>query len=389
MQFDDTLHFWKYNFEMRKYELFGAIYRVVVKPIFFLFQPEDIHDFFLAFGRLAGKCYCLKKVFEAFFAYQDKRLEQNILGIFFRNPIGLSEGYDKDANILDMLPAIGFGFTQVGTVTYMPYGGNPKPRLTRLQKSKAILVNYGLKNIGVEKITKKLKKYKSIKIPYSISVGKTNSCDTTNLEDGIADYRNCYKVLIDENIGNFYTINISCPNTFGGEPFTTPEKLGRLLDVLMPMQSAKPVLLKMPINLSWEEFKTLLDVAVSKKVHGVIIGNLNKNHLDPSIKDVLPSGAKGGISGLPTRDLSNKLILETYKTYGKKLTIIGVGGVFTAEDAYEKIKRGASLVQLITGLIYGGPQIVGAINKGLVALLQKDGYNNISEAIGTHHDLKK
>jgi len=374
---------------MKKYDLFKKVYQTIVKPVFFFIPPENIHEFFLSFGNIAGRCICFQKLVELLFSYQNKKLEQTILDINFKNPVGLSEGYDKDAKLLDMLPSIGFGFTQVGTVTYKPYEGNPKPWLTRLQKSKAILVNYGLKNIGVFEIIKKLKGYKKIMIPYSVSVGKTNSCDTTNLDDGIADYQSCYKALIDAGVGNFFTLNISCPNTFGGEPFTTPEKLERLLAVLMPMQSDKPVFLKMPINLPWDEFKTLLDVAVSNKVQGVIIGNLNKNHKDPNVKDILPGDAKGGISGLPTKELSNNLISETYKLYRKKLIIIGVGGIFSAEDAYEKIKRGASLVQLITGLIYCGPQTVGAINNGLVTLLQKDGYNSIGEAIGQYHELKK
>jgi len=374
---------------MKKYDLFKSVYQAIVKPVFFFIPPDNIHEFFLSFGNIAGKCICLRKLVEALFSYQNNKLEQNIFGINFKNPVGLSEGYDKDAKLLNMLPSIGFGFTQIGTVTYEPYEGNPKPWLTRLKKSKAILVNYGLKNIGVFGIIKKLKGYKKIKIPYSVSVGKTNSCDTTNLDDGIADYQNCYKALIDENIGTFYTINISCPNTFGGEPFTTPEKLEKLLNVLMPMQSNKPVFLKMPINLPWEQFKTLLNVSVSNNVHGVIIGNLNKNYKDPNVMDILPSNAKGGISGLPTKELSNNLISETYKSHGKKLKIIGVGGIFTAEDAYDKIKKGASLVQLITGLIYCGPQTVGAINSGLVMLLQKDGYNSIGDAVGKYHELKK
>ncbi|MFO0703586.1 MAG: quinone-dependent dihydroorotate dehydrogenase [Patescibacteria group bacterium] len=370
---------------MNKYSFYRLGYQLIAKPLFFLVKPEIIHDFFLEFGHLLGKCICAKKFFAFLFSYENKKLEQNVLGIHFRNPVGLSEGYDKDAKLLSILPSIGFGFTQVGTVTINPYEGNPKPWLVRLKKSKAILVNYGLKNIGIEKIAKRLKSYGKIKIPYSISIGKTNSCDTINLDDGIADYKKCFDFAIKSNLADFYTINISCPNTFGGEPFTTPEKLSRLLAVLMTMQSKKPVFLKMPINLPWEQFQTLLDEAVRQKVSGVIIGNLNKDHHDKSLVEILPENAKGGISGLPTKDLSNTLISETYKYYGDKLKIIGVGGIFTAHDAYDKIKRGATLLQIITGLIYQGPQTVGEINEGLVQLLEKDGYNNIGEAVGAYY----
>ncbi len=369
---------------MVHHKIIGAIYRQIAKPLFFLIPPEDIHDFFLMVGHLLGKCVCAKKFLSILFSYQDKKLEQTILGIHFRNPVGLSEGYDKDAKLLEILPSVGFGFTQVGTVTLHPYEGNPKPRLVRLPLSKAILVNYGLKNIGIEKIIKRILSYKNINIPYSISIGKTNSCETTGMEDGIKDYVECYRRAADASIGDFYTINISCPNTFGGEPFATPEKLERLLPEMMKVQDKKPVFLKMPINLAWSEFKLLLDVAVKYKISGVIIGNLNKDHKDPSvIEGEMADDAKGGISGKPTWDLSNSLISQTYKTYGKSLVIIGVGGIFTASDAYEKIRRGASLIQLIAGLIYGGPQTVAQINEGLAKMMEKDGYKNIEEAVGT------
>lgn len=371
---------------MIHHKVIGAIYRQVAKPLFFLVPPEDIHDFFLMFGHILGKCACMRRLLKFIFDYKNEKLEQEILGLRFANPVGLSEGYDKDAKLLEILPSIGFGFTQVGTVTLHPYGGNPKPRLTRLPKSKAILVNYGLKNIGVKQIIKKIKKYKNISLPYSISIGKTNSCDTTSIDKGIEDYVECYKKSVEACVGDFYTINISCPNTFGGEPFTTPDKLDRLLKEIRKCRNKKPIFIKMPINLSWEEFKSLLDVIVSNKIEGVIIGNLNKNHKDPSVKDMLAGDAKGGISGKPTWDLSNCLISQTYKVYGNSLVIIGVGGIFTASDAYEKIRRGASLVQLITGLVYGGPQTIAQINEELVMMMQKDGYKNISEAVGTYRE---
>ena len=153
----------------------------------------------------------------------------------------------------------------------------------------------------------------------------------------------------------------------------------------MSLKPKKPVFLKMPINLPWVKFKALLDLAIKYKVAGVIIGNLNKNRQDPVIKDAIPSYIKGSVSGLPTQKLSNELIAKTYKTYGQKLVIIGVGGIFSAADAYAKIQRGATLVQLITGMIYEGPQLIGDINRGLVSLLHHDGYTHLSQAIGSYH----
>jgi len=200
----------------------------------------------------------------------------------------------------------------------------------------------------------------------------------------MADYRECFEHFVKEDVGDFYTINISCPNTFGGEPFTTAEKLDKLLTALSTVKTDKPVFIKMPIDQPWEKFRKLLDVVVNYKIKGVIIGNLAKDRNTKALKDDLPDEIKGGMSGKLTWDLSNELISQTYKAYGKKLIIVGVGGIFSADDAYEKIKRGATLLQIITGLIFEGPQLIGEINKGLVERLKKDGYGNISEVVGTY-----
>ncbi|MCB9791003.1 quinone-dependent dihydroorotate dehydrogenase, partial [Candidatus Nomurabacteria bacterium] len=330
-----------------------------------------------------------KFVTKSLFSYiNEKYLAQEVCGIHFSNPIGLSAGFDKDANLQNILPSVGFGFMQIGSVTLHPYEGNPKPRLYRLPKSKALVVYYGLKNIGVKKIAQKLKGFRDKNFPVSISIAKTNSKDTCTTEEGCTDYKGCLEHLVENNIGDFYTINISCPNTFGGEPFTTPEKLDALLKGLRKIDIEKPLFVKMPINLVWEDFRKLLNVIVEYQCDGVIIGNLNKDHSSDLIKDKIPDGVKGGISGLPTKELSNNLISKTYSEYRDKLVIVGVGGVFSAEDAYEKIKLGASLVQLITGMIYKGPQLVGEINRDLVSFLKRDGYANLAEAVGEFHRKK-
>lgn len=373
---------------MSKYQVMGKIYEALVKPLFFLIPPETIHDIMIFFGHLVGRCWCARTLLKSIFYFKNEKLHQNIRGINFHSPVGLSEGFDKDAKLLAVLPSLGFGFTQVGTVTLLPYAGNPKPRLTRLPKSKAILVNYGLKNDGVEIITRRIKSYGKVDIPYSVSIGKTNSCDTVDIDAGIADYFGGLERCMKENVGDFYTINISCPNTFGGEPFTTPVKLDKLFIEFSKLRITKPIFVKMPINLNWHEFSDLLKVLVNHQVTGVIIGNLNKDFSDPHVKDEIAPNAKGGISGKPTTDICNGLISQTYQNYGDKLTIIGVGGIFSGADAYEKIKLGASLVQLITGLIYQGPQLVSQINSDLVNFIHKDGYNNISEAVGAHHKNK-
>src|SRR3989338_1831544 len=363
----------------------GGVYLLGLKPVLFRFDPEVVHDRFTKNGELLGKQAWMRSVVTRLFRYDHPKLNQTIAGILFTNPVGLSAGFDKDGRLVNILPAVGFGYSQVGTVTKQAYQGNPKPRLYRLPKSHGIVVNYGLKNDGVEAIVARLRKRQSAQpFPISISIGKTNCRATASMTGGVEDYKAGLAAVVDSGMGDFYTINISCPNTFGGEPFTNGSDLEQLLQQLEKVAD-KPMFLKMPINLPWPEFKQLLEVAIKYGVTGVVIGNLNKNREDPAIKDVIPANIKGSVSGKQTWRLSNELINKTYQEYGKDLVIIGVGGIFSAQDAYEKIKRGASLVQLITGMIFQGPQLVGEINFGLVKLLERDGYRNISEAIGAYH----
>lgn len=361
-----------------------TIYKTIIKPILFSQDPSKVHIKMINLGQKLSKNNFLRNLTKTIFNYQHPSLNQTILGIDFKNPVGLSAGFDKDAKLLNIIPSIGFGFTQVGTITNHPYEGNPGKHATRLKKSRALIINYGLKNDGADTILKRVNQT-NCDIPISISIGKTNSNKTIELVSGIKDYIECFKKTKEINNVSFYTVNISCPNTFGGEPFTSSKKLDSLLQALNNEGVDKPLFLKMPINLPWEDFKDLTDTALKHKVSGVIIGNLNKNKKDLQIKEKIKKNEPGGISGRPTKKLSNQLIKKTYATYGNKLTIIGVGGISSAEDAYEKIKLGSSLVQLITGMIYEGPSLIKSINKGLVRLLKADGYNSISEAIGAYH----
>lgn len=360
-----------------------SLYTKILKPIFFKFDPELVHNFILRIGRYLGKHAFARRLCRHWFYIVNPALHQTLHGINFSNPIGLSAGFDKDGDLVDILPAFSFGFTEVGTVTHKPYTGNPKPRLMRLKQSKGIVVWYGLKNIGAKKIMMKLARRQTHDIPISISIGKTNQPYTKDLDAGIKDYVDGLIDVMDSGQGDFYTINISCPNTFGGETFTTPERLHKLLSAWFNVRPDKPTFIKMPINPTWDDFKQLLEVITQFPIAGVVIGNLNKDRSDKAIIDHIPDTMKGSVSGLPTKKLCNNLIKHTYASYGNRLTIIGVGGIFTAEDAYEKIKLGASLVQLITGMIFEGPGVIKKINQGLVKLMQADGYTTISEAIGS------
>lgn len=356
----------------------GSIYRNIIKKIFFRLDPEIVHDRINFNGRILGSNPVTKKLTSLLFSYSNKALEQNILGINFKNPIGLSAGFDKDANLTDILPSVGFGFAEVGSVTGEPCAGNPKPRLWRLKKSKSLVVYYGLKNKGAEEISKRLKN-KKFKIPIGISIAKTNNEKTNELNAGIADYIKAYKAFA--NIGSYTTINISCPNTFGGQPFTDAKKLDKLMTEIDKIPTKKPVFLKVSPDLSEKEIDDILDVAKKHKVDGFICTNLTKNRNNNKIIDKnIPT--VGGISGKVVEDLANELISYIYKKTKGKYVIIGVGGVFNAEDAYKKIKAGASLIQMITGMIFEGPQVISEINMGLVKLLKADGYSTISEAVG-------
>lgn len=367
---------------MVKSKLIGVLYRNVLKRGLFLFDPERVHDWFTWGGSKLGQNKIARWLTRTAFDYKNPMLHQEVAGIRFENPVGLSAGFDKDGHFTQILPDVGFGFMQLGSVTAMPYGGNPKPRLYRLKKTGGLIVYYGLKNDGVKAIIARLKGVKQ-RFPISFSVAKTNCDATANTDAGIADYCDALRALEKTKLADYYTINVSCPNTFGGEPFTDAKRLDKLLTAIGKLKIKKPIFLKMPINKEWKGFKGLLEIAVKHKITGVIIGNLQKDYKDKSIKDTIPAHLKGGISGKPCVKLSNSLITKTYKDYGDELVIVGVGGIFDAQDAYDKICRGASLVQLITGMIFQGPQLIGEINEGLVKLLKKDGFSNISEAVGS------
>jgi len=354
------------------------IYKYFLRNLFFLFDPEKIHNFVIKIGSLLGKNKLTKFLTKILFYYYHPSLEQNILGINFKNPIGLAAGFDKDGLLVKIIPCIGFGFSEIGSITGEKCLGNPKPRLWRLKKSKSLVVYYGLKNEGALKIAERLKK-ESFEIPIGISIAKTNSPETVNTQKAIEDYFKAYKSFLD--IGDYFVINISCPNSFGGEPFNDAEKLDALLQKITSIPKNKPIFLKLSPDLTKIEIDKIINIARKYKIDGFVATNLTKRR---NLKNILDKKipTKGGISGRALKDLSNEVISYIYKKTKGEFIIIGVGGIFSAKDAYEKIKCGASLIQLITGMIYEGPQLISQINLELVELIKKDGYKNISEAIG-------
>lgn len=359
------------------------LYKNILKRIFFLGDPEAVHDSMQYVGVLLGKLYLGRWFTHVLFGYGHPALEQTVAGIRFKNPVGLSAGFDKDAVLTDILPSVGFGFEEIGSVTGEACEGNEKPRLWRLKKSQSLLVYYGLKNRGAEEISRRLAK-KHFSFPVGISVAKTNSEKTVDEEMGIADYGKAFSLFNEKNVGDYFTINISCPNAFGGEPFTDPGKLDRLLAAIRKVQCNKPVFIKMPAELSVPVVDEIISLARKYRITGFICTNLAKDRSNRHIKD-RDVHSLGGMSGKVVSELSDNLISYIYRKTKGEFVIIGVGGVFSAEDAYRKIKLGASLIQLITGMIFEGPQLISEINQGLVQLLHRDGYTSIAQAIGKYN----
>ena len=355
-----------------------TIYIRILKPIFFYYDPEDVHDWMIIFGKNLGKFWFTRFTTKLFFGYKNIKLSQKVLGLDFMNPVGLAAGFDKNAELPNILPSVGLGFFEVGSITGYFCNGNPKPRLWRLPKSKGLVINYGLKNKGSEEISNRLRD-KHFSIPIGTNIAMTNSSLNLNINVAIKDYAKSFELFSD--IGDYFTINISCPNTLGGQPFMNPSELDLLFERLDVIETKKPIFVKLSPDISFVEVDIILEVIKKHKVHGIICTNLTKNKDNPNLLDKnIPS--IGGISGKPLQNLSDDLLSYIYKKEGSRFVMIGCGGVFNAEDAYKKIRSGATLIQMITGMIFEGPQVISSINHGLVYLLKRDGFSSISEAIG-------
>lgn len=363
----------------------AIFYKYFLRRFIFLFDSEAVHETTVSLGEFLGNTKFTKYLIKNLFQIKNKSLNQTIAGIDFENPIGLAAGFDYQAKLYNILPSFSFGFETIGTITNKPYKGNPKPRLGRLVKSRSLMVYKGFKNEGIRAVVKKLKN-KKFESPVGLSIGKTNSQkDNMTQSDAVLDIVSAFKIAEKASLKiSYYELNISCPNLFGNVTFYTPKNLQELLTAVTKLKLKKPIFIKMPISKSDKEVLELLNVIVEFKVNGVIFGNTQNNRKDKSfVKEELKKYPVGNFSGKPTEKRSNELIQLAYKKYGKKLIIIGCGGVFSAKDAYKKIKLGASLVQLITGLVFEGPQIAAKINYELPRLLKKDGFTNISQAVGS------
>ena len=367
----------------------------VIRPVIFLMDPEDAHYSMKRIGIVLGSNPITKVFTSLLYDYGHKSLKTNVDGVEYRNPIGLSAGFDKDGELTKIYPNLGFGLAELGSITGEICPGNPGKRLFRMIKSKAIVVWYGLNNMGAEKLSKNLANQNFGRLRVGINAALTNQTSNFNLQAAVKDY--CKTMTLFKDIGDYYTINISCPNTQEGEPFVHRENLDALLKMvkekIRPI-TKKPIYVKLAADMSIPEIDTIVDACTDHKMDGFVCTNLAKPEFNsehrpeeyPTTKGLLPKG-KGAMSGLPLQRISTNVIRHVYRKTKGKMTIIGVGGIFNAKDAYEKITSGANLCHMITTMIFDGPQSISEINRGLVKLIKADGFKSVEEAVGSRNPL--
>ena len=365
------------------------------RPFIFLMEPENAHYAFKRVGVFLGSNPITRGFSSLMWDYNHKSLNIEVDGIEYRNPVGLSAGFDKDGELTKIYPSMGFGLAELGSFTGEVCPGNPGRRLFRMVKSRAIVVWYGLNNQGSEKIASRLAKVDFGRLRVGINAAKSNVTPEFELQESIRDYLKTMTLFKD--VGDYFTINISCPNTQDGEPFVDEHNLDALLSAvtqhIRPITD-KPIYVKLAADISIAEIDIIVDGCVKHNMDGFVLTNLakpshNTEHLPeeyPTVKGLLPAG-KGAMSGLPLQRISTDVIRHVYRRTRGTKTLIGVGGVFTAKDAYEKITSGASLLHMITTMIFDGPQNLSEINRGLVQLMKKDGFTSLEQAVGSRNPL--
>lgn len=302
-------------------------------------------------------------------------------GLTFRNPVGLAAGFDKNGTAVRLLSALGFGFIEVGTVTSQSQPGNPRPRIFRLPRDRALINRAGFNNYGAAALAENIRGQRPDGV-VGVNIGKSRA---VAIEHAIPDYLASFESVSD--VADYIAINVSSPNTPNLRELQRPEMLTELLEGLQQlnakMADPKPLLLKIAPDLTEPEIESIVEVAINAKMAGMIATNttIARDGLQTSPAEVEACG-EGGLSGAPLQRRSNEVIALIYRHTGGKLPIIGVGGVFTAEDAWEKICAGASLVQLYTGFIYEGPSVARQINHGLAEILKREGCSSLDDAVG-------
>lgn len=343
------------------------MYKQLIRPLLFGFDPEKVHHFTFSAVRIANKIPGVASLLQSLYQVNDPRLERKVFGLTFKNPVGLAAGFDKDAKLFQELSNFGFGFIEIGTLTPIGQEGNPKKRLFRLLEDSAIINRMGFNNGGVLEAVERLKKNNGVLIGGNIGKNKV-----TPNEEAVNDYEICFDALFDHV--DYFVVNVSSPNTPGLRELQEKEPLIKLLQTLQDLnrqkgsnfsgvKGPKPILLKIAPDLTDEQLLDIIEIVNTTKIAGVIATNTTIS------RDGLQSPNKtemGGLSGKPLTKRATEVIRFLSEKSNQSFPIIGVGGIHTAEDAIEKLEAGASLVQLYTGFIYEGPALIKAINKKIL-----------------------
>ena len=336
------------------------MYKSINRPVLFLFDPERVHHFTFSVIRLLFKIPGIKQLVKGHYHLSDNRLERELFGLRFKNPVGLAAGFDKDAKLFNELGAFGFGFIEIGTLTPKPQEGNPRKRLFRLRPDSAIINRMGFNNGGVEEAVVRLKKNTGVLIGGNIGKNKI-----TPNENATVDYKICFNALFD--YVDYFVVNVSSPNTPNLRALQDKEPLTRLLMDLKAenakRNTPKPILLKIAPDLSDEQLLDIIEIVSTTGIDGVIATNTTISREGLSSEN---KSEAGGLSGQPLNNRSTEVIRFLAEKSEKAFPIIGVGGIHSARDAMDKIAAGADLVQLYTGFIYEGPALIKRINKAIL-----------------------
>ena len=336
------------------------MYKLLIRPLLFLFDPEEVHYFTFSAIRFISKIPGFSSIFKAIYVIEDKRLETEVFGLKFKNPVGLAAGFDKDAVLYNELSNFGFGFIEIGTLTPKAQDGNPKMRLFRLKQDAAIINRMGFNNKGIQAAIEKLNQNKAVLIGGNIGKNKL-----TPNENAVDDYVICFEALYD--YVDYFVVNVSSPNTPNLRELQEKAPLTKLLQTLQDLNLArpeqKPILLKIAPDLTNEQLLDIIDIVNTTKIAGVIATNTTISREGLQSENKLETG---GLSGKPLTSRSTEVIRFLSQKSNKSFPIIGVGGIHSAQEAIDKLEAGASLIQLYTGFIYEGPALVKAINKKIL-----------------------
>jgi len=343
------------------------MYKLLIRPILFLFDPEKIHHFIFSMIKYGSKVPGKQPAIRSIYQVNDKRLERELFGLKFKNPVGLAAGFDKNAVLYNELANFGFGFIEIGTVTPIGQEGNPKKRLFRLKSDKGIINRMGFNNEGLKAAIEQLKKNKG-ELIIGGNIGKNTN---TAPEDYTKDYLECFKGL--HSYVDYFVLNVSCPNvgSHGHAKLTDKDYLEELILAVQKANKTfdkqKPILLKIAPDLNDIQLDEIIELVATTKIDGVIASNtsIDRSNLKADPKRLLEIG-NGGLSGLPIKNKSTQVIKYLADKSSKAFPIIGVGGIHSAKDALEKIDAGADLIQIYTGFIYEGPKLIKDINKAIL-----------------------